>query len=109
MLNKIINISELFCTQSLITRQAARNLFEIISHSNENIIVLDFSKIEYATRSFFDEFNSFESQFKLLGKNVELSNIKDSLFTLFKLVKEKSKSMSSISYSSVANAKIINI
>ena len=109
MSDKIINISELFSSYSLMTRQAARDLFTYISHMTENSIILDLSEIEYASRSFFDEFNSYESKFKLLGKKVDITNINDNLVSLFQMVKEKAKTMSSISYESMANAKVISI
>lgn len=109
MSDNVINISDLFSSNSLITRQAARDLFTYISHMPENSIILDFSQIDYASRSFFDEFNSYESKFKLLGKKVDITNINDNLASLLKMVKENAKSMSSISYESVANAKVISI
>jgi hypothetical protein len=109
MSDKIINISELFSSNSLITRQAARDLFTYISHLTENSIILDLSQIKYASRSFFDEFNSYESKFRLLGKNVDIKYINDHLASLYQMVKENAKSMSSISYESIANAKIISI
>jgi anti-anti-sigma regulatory factor len=109
MSDKIINISELFSSHSLVTRQAARDLFALISHMPDNSIILDLSQIDFASRSFFDELNSYESKFRLLGKKVEIININDNLISLLQLVKERAKTMSSISYESIANAKVITI
>lgn len=102
-----INISEVFDAQSLVTRQAARDLFTRISSMPESIVYLDFSRINFASRSFFDELNNFQSNFRLLGKQVELQNLNQTLSTLLQIVKSTSQSKSSISYASTANAQTL--
>ena len=57
MSDKTIKVSELYQSSSLITRDAARDLFNVISHLPETYIKLDFSNVQYASRSFFDELN----------------------------------------------------
>lgn len=109
MSNKIILLTETFKSSSLITRQAARELFDIISGSEDKKIILDFDKIEFASRSFFDELNSKMSKIKLLGKNIEMVNLNENLAKLYKIVVDGAKSKSSISYSSVARASIVTI
>ncbi|MBU3925445.1 hypothetical protein KJ854_05970 [Patescibacteria group bacterium] len=109
MLNKIINLAEIFNSSSLITRQTARELFNIIARSDENKIVLDFNKIKFASRSFFDELNNEMNKIALLGKEAEFVNLDENIAKLYKLVIEASKSRSSISYSSVARAEVITI
>lgn len=109
MLNKIINLGEIFNSSSLITRQMAREIFNIIAKSDENKIVLDFNKIEFASRSFFDELNNEMSKITLLGKEVEFINLNESIEKLYKMVVDASKSKSSISYSSVSKAEVITI
>lgn len=109
MSDRIIDISKLFSSQSLVTRQAARDLFTLIAQMPENPIILDLSQIDFASRSFFDEFNSYENEFKLSGKKVKMINLNDNLAPLFKMVKESSKTISNISYDSIANAKVISI
>ncbi|MEA2098273.1 MAG: hypothetical protein U9P70_04360 [Patescibacteria group bacterium] len=108
MSNKII-LSEKFKSSSLITRQAARELFDVIFESDTNKIILDFNKIEFASRSFFDELNSKMNKIKLLGKNIEIVNLNENLDKLYKIVVDVSKSKSSISYSSVSKASVITI
>jgi anti-anti-sigma regulatory factor len=109
MSDKIININQLFSSQSLITRQIARDLYGLIDQMPEDSIILDFSGIDFASRSFFDEFNSYETQLNLSGKKVRIINLNDNLAPLYKLVGENSKKRRSISYKSVANAKVISI
>lgn len=109
MSDKIIDINELFSSQSLVTRQVARDLFNLIAQIPENSIILDLSKIDYASGSFFDEFNSYEKKFKLTGKKVKIINLSDNLAPLLKLAKESSKKRIHQSYESVANAKEISI
>ena len=109
MSEKIFNLKELFSSASLVTRQTAREIFDVISKSKENEIVLDFKNIQSATRSFFDELNSFESRIDLLGKKVEFANVNSDLQKLFDLVANASKVKSNVSYSSVANVDVITI
>lgn len=109
MSNKIILLTEIFKSSSLITRRAARELFDVISESEDKKIILDFNKIEFASRSFFDELNSKMSEIKLLGKNIEIINLNENLAKLYKIVVNASKTKSSISYSSVARASVITI
>lgn len=109
MSNKMILLTETFKSSSLITRRAACELFDIISESEDKKIILDFNKIEFASRSFFDELNSKMSKIKLLGKNIEMVNLNENLAKLYEIVVDASKSKSSISYSSVARASVITI
>ena len=109
MSEKIININQLFFSQSLITRQIARDLYGMVTQMPEDSIILDFSGIDYASRSFFDEFNSFENQFNLAGKKVRIINLNDNLAPLYKLVRENTKKRISIPCESVASAKVISI
>src|SRR5258706_6834103 len=102
-----IYISEVFDSQSLVTRQAARDLFTKISLIPESTINLDFSKINFASRSFFDELNHYQSNFKLLGKQVEFQNLNETLSSLFQIVKSTAQLRSSISYASTANAQTL--
>lgn len=109
MLDKTIKLSEKYNSSSLITRQAARELFIAIAETKEERIILDFSNIEFASRSFFDELNSQMNKANLLGKNIKLISIDENIKKLYDLVVKASKSKTSISYSSVANADVITI
>ncbi|MBW8049566.1 MAG: hypothetical protein FVQ77_04355 [Cytophagales bacterium] len=109
MSNEVINISQLFNASGLITRQAARDLFDILSKSTENNINLDFSEISYATRSFFDELHSHRTKLNLLGKKVRFIKLNENLRSLLDLVEKKSRYKNSITYTSVANVKTINM
>ena len=100
---------ELFSAQSLITRQAARELFTHVSTLPENNITLDFSKISFASRSFFDELNNCESNFKLLGKKMSFYNLDPALASLHQVVKNTSQLKSSMSYSNTSSAQTISI
>lgn len=102
-----IFLDEFIQSQSLVTRQAARDLFDKISVLPESTIYLDFSRISFASRSFFDELNHFQSNFKLLGKQVEFQNLNETLSTLFQIVKSTAQLRSSISYASTANAQTL--
>lgn len=109
MSSKVINITTLFSSNSLITRQTARDLFEFVSHLPEADILLDFAQSSFASRSFFNELISFESKLKLLGKKIEIINLNENLSSLLEIVRNSSKTMSSVSYTKINNAGIINI
>jgi hypothetical protein len=107
MSDNTIYIAELFDSQSLVTRQAARDLFNKISTTTASNISLDFSMINFASRSFFDELNNSQSKLKLLGKQVEFQNLNDVLSSLLQIVKSTANSRSSILYTSTANAQVL--
>jgi hypothetical protein len=109
MSDKIINISNLFSSYSLVTRQAARDICELISQMPENSIILDMERIAYASRSFFDELNSYENTFILSGKNVELINVNHNIASLLQMVKEKVNTTHNVSFESMAKASTISL
>lgn len=109
MLDKTIKISDFIRSSSLITRDAARDLFKTISVLPESQIILDFSDIAYASRSFFDELNGNQNKLKLLGKVVEYINLPDSLVQLNQKVTNSYISRNSFVYSSVSNAPVITV
>jgi anti-anti-sigma regulatory factor len=109
MSDKIINISNLFSSHSLVTRQAARDIFELISQMPENSIILDLAQIDFASRSFFDELNNYENTFRLSGKKVEIINMNDHIASLLQMVKEKVDTTRGVSYESIAKASIISL
>lgn len=108
MLNNTIYISKMIDSQSLITRQAARNLFTQISSMQESVVYVDFAGINFASRSFFDELNSSQNKLKLLGKQLEFQNLNDSLSSLLEIVKTTSHMRSSVNYTSTANAEVMS-
>ena len=109
MSNKKINIGELLQASSMITRQGACELYNLISKLPENNITLDFSQILYASRSFFDELNNFQNILKSQGKKVEYININEDLQPLLQIVINSAKSRKRISYEDLSNVKVINI
>jgi len=106
--NQII-LADVFHSESLVTRTAAKSLLEAISTSPDSKILLDFSDIKFASRSFFDELHSYKSKFILLGKKVEFINLDKSLNQLLRIVEHTNSAKNHSFYSSVANAQVINI
>ena len=104
-----INLAAFATSPNLATRQIARELADVLMHSMEKQITLDFSDVEYASRSFFDELNAAMSKIALLGKTVEFRNLNEDLEKLYNYVKETARSNSSLSYASVASAEVITI
>lgn len=108
MSDKVIYLKSNFASTSLITRQTARDLFEQTSHLPENKITLDFTDIQSASRSFFDELVSFESKWKLLGKEVNFVNISSQLIFLLDTVKNKNNTFSYSTSASSSSASPIS-
>ncbi len=109
MSRKTLNLALMFNASSLITRQAAREVFDLVSVLSEKTITLDFSHIEYASRSFFDELNVMRDRLLHLGKKIELSHLNANLQKLLQFVNRAPKSKSSSSYSRIPSAEVITI
>ena len=94
MLNEMhsatIVMDEFIKSQSLVTRQAARDLFWKISEMTESNITLDFSRIQYSSRAFFDELNHLQNELELSGRHIELQNLNQNLASLFQIVRSRS-------------------
>ena len=108
MLNNTLNIAKSLDFQSLITRQAARDLFTQISLMQSTSINLDFEGINFASRSFFDELTNSQKKLRLLGKQLEFLNLNESLSSLLEIVKTTSHLRSSVLYTSTANAELLS-
>lgn len=107
MSDKIIHLRDVFNSSSLITRQAARDLFDMIQHSPETRIALDFNGIEYSSRSFFDELISKEPLFMPLGKSVTFVNVSRDLEQMMELVRSPSHHV--MAYQSVNSGTAVTI
>lgn len=109
MLNDHIIVSDLVHSTSLVTRETARNLFSAISRLPVSSITLDFSNVDYISRSFFDEVNSQKKKLSYLGKTVTIVNLKDSLEQLQQIVQSTLDRRNTGFFSSMANAEIVSM
>lgn len=109
MSNRVINLYEFAGSSSLATRQIAREIFDLVLQELAKNIVLDFSQIEHASLSFFDELNSKKNQLKSVGKNIEFEGLNEDLKNIFGLVTKNFRSSSKITYPSVANVEVVTI
>ncbi len=109
MLDDHILVSDFLHSSSLVTREAARNLFSAISILPASNITLDFSKVDYVSRSFFDEVNSQKRKLSYLGKSVTIINLKDSLEQLQLIVQNTLDQKNTGFFSSTANAELVSM
>jgi len=109
MLNDHIIVSDLVHSSSLVTRETARNLFSVISILPASTITLDFSNVDYVSRSFFDEINSQKRKVGYLGKTVIIVNLKDSLEQLQQIVQSSLEQKATGFFSSTANAELVSM
>ena len=87
MSDKTINLKRFFSSSSLVTRQAARTLFEYIDKNELESIKLNFKGIESASRSFFDELLDLENKFRMQDKKIDHKNVPPFLYELQAKVK----------------------
>ncbi|MBN1198724.1 MAG: DUF4325 domain-containing protein [Bacteroidales bacterium] len=109
MSSSLISLYDVFNAESIVTRSAATTLLDYISRAPGTNIVLDFEKIRYISRSFFDELYSYERKIQLLGKKLEFTNLSDSLTSLKELVERTNSTNSFSYYSSAINAQVLNV
>lgn len=103
MSKSILQIADIFDSQSLVTRQAARDLAKPVTDIADSIVVLDFSDINYASRSFFDELNSLQNELKTT-KKIEILNLNANLTDLLNLIKSSSRVKSALTTSNISNS-----
>lgn len=76
---KIIDITQIL-SPDLKSRVRAHDLDLFIRNSEEDAVVLDFSKVQFATRSFMDEFyNLFLKNPNNLPYHVEITNVPEDI------------------------------
>lgn len=109
MTSTTIYLAKLLKSSSVITRQSARHLFDVAKNTSENNIILDFSSIEYASRSFFDELNYQTSKINQLNKTTSIVNLNKSLNELNNFVLSQSKTKHSPTYASVEKVQVTTL
>ena len=93
--DKHINLRKEFDVSALNNRATAKKLVKRIESSWVNTVILDFSDIEFASRSFLDELNSHLPH---IDKEVKKINMNTSVKEMDKLV-QKPKDHSKASFS----------
>ena len=82
----IIDITEIL-SQDLKSRSVVRDFDLYIHNLNVSNVVVDFSKVKFATRSFIDEFYNTFIKAGANTVNVKLENVSSDLQALFDAVK----------------------
>lgn len=107
--NVIIKISSFFDTKILSTREAARTIAKIIQKKvDQQNFIIDFSEIDFVSRSFADEIVKERRKLEMQDKHVKFQNVADSVQKMIDLVSHISEVISS-SPSSVASTQITSI
>lgn len=78
--------------RDLICMVSVRDISTAIRNLNEKDIALDFSGVEFATRSFKDELYNEIQKSKADGFNVTMKNMSDDLKTMYSAVSKTQKS-----------------
>lgn len=81
-----------FIGRDLLGRVSARDISTAIRNLNEKDIALDFSGVEFATRSFMDELYNEIQKSKADGFNVTMENMSGDLKTMYGAVSKTQKS-----------------
>lgn len=72
----------------LSSRSTVHDLLQLIQNSGEKKVVLDFSKVEFATRSFVDEFYNVFIKKPVEGVDIKFENMPDELVKMLEVVKQ---------------------
>jgi len=86
MLNNKVYIKDFFESESMISRQTARELYEHIKNMKSKVVELDFRDVKYASRSFFDELNCKMGFLRLFNTEVKIVNLNENLSRLLDIV-----------------------
>ena len=86
--DKYINLRKEFDVSALNNRATAKKLVKRIESSWVNTVVLDFSDIEFASRSFLDELNSHLPH---IDKEVKKTNMNASVREMDELVQQPNR------------------
>ena len=70
------------------SRSTVHDLLQLIQNSGEKKVVLDFSKVEFATRSFVDEFYNVFIKKPVEGVDIKFENMPDELVKMLEVVKQ---------------------
>ena len=70
------------------SRSTVHDLLQLILNSGEKKVVLDFSKVEFATRSFVDEFYNVFIKQPVKGVDIELANMPTDIKEMLEVVKQ---------------------
>ena len=81
---KIIRPDQIIA-KDLTLRESADRLFQVLNSSKENKIIVDFSKIEFISRSFTDEYLNEKQKTK---KSITEKNLKTNVKKMFMVVKD---------------------
>ena len=73
------------------SRSTVHDLLQLILNSGEKKVVLDFSKVEFATRSFVDEFYNVFIKQPVKGVDIELANMPTDIKEMLEVVKQTQK------------------
>ena len=82
----LIDLHKFAGSTYIVGRHLAVALFNEIKNSKENKIILDFSNITLASKSFFVELHSKKMQIKLLGKELQFENLNKINAILWKII-----------------------
>lgn len=83
---RTIDITEIL-SQDLKSRMRAKDLKEYVDNIQENEVKLDFQKVNFATRSFIDEFyNLFLKDPSSLSYSLEIENVPEDIMVMLETV-----------------------
>lgn len=103
-----IDLSKVYNTTSLATREAARVVSRLIAERNSNQIELDFISIEYTSLSFLDELNSILKKMDN-EVNVTIINLNEELKLLQKKIEDRVGRKKSAKSDVIAEPKILEL
>ena len=101
---KIIRPDQIIA-RDLSLRESADRLFEVLDSSKENKIIIDFSKIEFISRSFADEYLNEKQK---TTKSITEKNLKTNVKKMFSIVEASRKRKRTLNFPSIHPVRLKN-
>ena len=94
---KIIRLDKIIA-KDLTLRESADELFKVLNSSKENKIIVDFSKIEFMSRAFADEYLNEKQK---TTKSITEKNLKTNVKKMLSIVKDSRKHKRILSFPNI--------
>ena len=101
---KIIRLDKIIA-KDLTLRESADELFKVLNSSKENKIIVDFSKIEFMSRAFADEYLNEKQK---TTKSITEKNLKTNVKKMFSIVEASRKRKRTLNFPSIHPVRLKN-
>lgn len=94
-------------SQDLMSRPLAKDLYTYIKNTKETDVIIDFTGVNFATRSFMDEFYNVFIKSSDIGFNVTLTNMPSDIDAILNAVKATQNTKKQLSDAKISKTKTL--